>query len=242
MSERPWHERYVDRFYRSQPGWVDGTQAFHQLVQQHIPKGSRILEVGSGPDNPSSEFLASLGELHGIDPDPDVKTNRFLKSAEVLGAGAYPYDDASFDVCVSNYVVEHVEDPHNHLREIHRILKESGVYIFRTPNKYHYVSLVAAYTPHAFHRLVANRLRALPHEAHDPYPTVYGLNTVGSIQGLGDEVGFDIESLQMIEKEPSYGKFSRALFVAFMTYERVVNASDRLQSLRANIFAVLRKR
>jgi hypothetical protein len=35
---------------------------------------------------------------------------------------------------------------------------------------------------------------------------------------------------------------SRALFLAFMAYERAVNATARLAPLRANIFAVLRRR
>jgi hypothetical protein len=45
----------------------------------------------------------------------------------------------------------------------------------------------------------------------------------------------------MIEKEPSYGMCARPLFLAFMAYERLVNASEQLADLRANIIGVLRK-
>jgi hypothetical protein len=45
----------------------------------------------------------------------------------------------------------------------------------------------------------------------------------------------------MIEKEPSYGVASRAVFVAGVAYERVVNRYPALANLRANIFAVLEK-
>ena len=51
-----------------------------------------------------------------------------------------------------------------------------------------------------------------------------------------DEVCID-----MVEKEPSYGLASRALFVAGLTYERVVNRFAALANFRANIFAVLEK-
>jgi hypothetical protein len=53
--------------------------------------------------------------------------------------------------------------------------------------------------------------------------------------------GLEVESLEMVEKEPSYGMFARPLFLAFMAYERIVNASGRLAGLRANMFVVLRK-
>jgi hypothetical protein len=52
----------------------------------------------------------------------------------------------------------------------------------------------------------------------------------------------EVESLEMVEKEPSYGMLARPLFLAFMAYERLVNASDRFAPLRANIFVVLRKK
>jgi hypothetical protein len=44
----------------------------------------------------------------------------------------------------------------------------------------------------------------------------------------------------MVEKEPTYGMAARPLFLAFMAYERLVNASSRLAPLRANMFVALR--
>ena len=45
----------------------------------------------------------------------------------------------------------------------------------------------------------------------------------------------------MVEKEPSYGAASRLLFYPMLWYERLVNFSDRLAGLRANIIGVARK-
>jgi SAM-dependent methyltransferase len=165
-----WQENYVDRFYKSRDGWLDGTTEFHELCRRLAPSGSpKILEVGSGPSNPTSHFLASLGELHGLDVSEEVKTNEALKSAHVVEGDAFPFESGFFDLCVSNYVLEHVPDPVAHLREVARVLKPGGAFAFRTPNRLHYVSLVASLTPHWFHELVANRLRNLPEGAHDPY-------------------------------------------------------------------------
>lgn len=237
-----WQERYKHQFYVSKAGWLDGTEEFHQLCRAKIRPGSVILELGAGPTNPTSSFLATLGEVHGADPDPDVAKNEALASAKVIENDRLPFADGSFDACVSNYVLEHVADPTAHFAEAARVLRPGGVYLFRAPNRYHYVSLVSRLTSHWFHVLVANRLRNLGPGAHDPYPTVYACNTERAVRHYAAESGFDVEELRMIEKEPSYGMSSRVLFVAFMAYERFVNSSDAVSGLRANILAALRKR
>ena len=239
--ERTWRDRYMARFYPRDRGWVDGTTEFHALCAEACGRGGTLLEIGAGPSNDTSRFLATLGELHGLDPDPDVQGNDALVTASVLAGERYPYADGSFDHCVSNYVVEHVPDADAHLREIHRILKPGGAYAFRTPNRFHYVALVAALTPHWFHKLVANRLRNLPEGAHDPYPTVYAMNTKAATRRVAGRNGFMVERVRLVEKEPSYGMIARPLFLGFLLYERLVNSTEALAPLRANLLVVLRR-
>jgi SAM-dependent methyltransferase len=229
------------RFYNRSRGWVDGTTRFWRLCDEFIPLGARILEIGSGPSNATSRYLAKRGEVHGLDPDPVVHTNDALTSANLLEGTRFPFPDASFDACVSNYVVEHVPDPLSHLQEVRRVLRPGGTYVLRTPNLLHYVAVVARLTPHWFHELVANRLRQLPDESHDPYPTVYAMNSRRALLRWARAAGFDVTRVDMIEAEPSYGMASRALFIPFMLYERLVNSTELAAGLRANIFAALRK-
>lgn len=238
-----WRERYMRRFYPRHAGWMDGTVEFHAMCAEMFRPGPavRILEVGAGPANETSAFLTRLGELHGADPDPEVLANPDLTSARVMVDGALGFPDAFFDCCVSNYVVEHVVDPEAHLREVYRVLKPGGVYVFRTPNRRHYVGLVAAHTPHAFHELVANRLRHLPPGSHAPYRAYYAMNTPRAVRQLSSRAGFRVESLRMVEKEPSYGMMARPLFLLFAAYERLVNSTERLRGLRAMIYVALRK-
>jgi hypothetical protein len=121
------------------------------------------------------------------------------------------------------------------------VLKPGGRYAFRTPNLWHYVALVSRALPHAGHLRLANRLRNLGEGEHDPWPTVYAMNTPRRVRELSARAGFAVERLDLVEKEPSYGMIARPLFVAFMAYERLVNASEALAPLRANMFVVLRK-
>lgn len=251
-----WQKRWFDRFYNARPGWTDGTTQFHALISTwsdaraetsvgRAPSARRplrILEIGAGPTNPTSSFLASLGALHGVDLDAEVEHNEALESAHVLGEDQrYPFADEHFDLCVSNYVVEHVADPVAHLREVARVLAPGGAYLFRAPNLWHPISLVAAATPHWFHEQVANRLRGLAEEAHDPYPTLHRLNDRRRITRAALDAGLSVDALRMIEPDPSYGASSRLLFVLFMAYERLVNSTKWLAGLRVNILATLVK-
>ena len=235
-----WQAEYIERFYSPAKGWVNGTREFHELCASVIPRGSKILEIGPGPGNHTSRLLATLGEVHGIDPDPVIKTNESLASAAVLEGDRFPYPDGSFDACASDYCLEHVPDTAAHVAEVARVLRPGGVYVFRTPNLWHYVTLISKLTPHWFHELVANRLRNIK-GGHDPYPTVYAMNTEADVRRLAAGAGLRVEELRLIEKEPSYGMSSRTLFLLFMAYERAVNSTPRAAMLRSTILAVLRK-
>ena len=236
-----WQQRWLDRYYDPAKGWRHGTDKFFAMIAQRTPRGGRILEIGAGPSNQTSRFLAGLGQVHGLDPDPDVASNDALASWALMEGPRYPFDDGAFDICVSNYVIEHVEDAQAHLVEISRVLAPGGAYLFRTPNFFHYVGLAAHFTPHSFHLQVANRLRDAPEDSHDPYPTMYRLNTRRAIRRSAAAAGFTVEQLSMVESEPMYGLSNRALFLLFMAYERVVNCSEIFAGLRVNILGSLGK-
>lgn len=236
-----WQQAYHSRFYGSRPGWVDGTTEFHSLIRQAYAHGDKILEVGAGPSNQTTNFLTSIGDVVGLDPDPAVMQNDALVEAKILTGDRFPFADGEFGLCVSNYVVEHVTDSLNHLREVARVLRPGGHYVFRTVNRSHYLGLITWLTPHFVHKLVANRARGLPIDSHDPYPTVYAMNTATAIRSAARHAGFEVAELNFVEKEPVYGRFPRIVYLGMMTYERAVNSVTLLAPLRANLFVALRK-
>jgi SAM-dependent methyltransferase len=235
-SVKPWQEVYLERFYPQGSWRRDGTRDFFRICQEYC--GGQILEVGAGPSNSTSDYLGTLGELHGVDVDDDVLQNPALKTSSVI-EDRFPFPNSTFYSCVSNYVCEHLDDPQQHLEEVWRVLKPGGVYVFRTPNRFHYIAMVSSLTPQSFHLKMANRLRAI--DGHDPYPTRYRLNTRSQVQRLARQTGFEVEYLRLVEKEPSYGMSSRLLFLLFTAYERVVNATELLGAFRGSLFVVLRK-
>ncbi len=175
----------------------------------------------------------------------EILGNVHLKTASLAQNDLYPLPNESFDLAVSNYVVEHVDDARRHLSEIKRVLRPGGCYLFRTPNLLHATSPWQRFkvdtTDTKSHLLLANPLRRLASGSHEPWPTVYAMNTPAAVRRHAGDVGFEVEQMELVEKEPSYGMYARPLFLTFMAYERLVNASPRLAPLRANLFVVLRK-
>jgi SAM-dependent methyltransferase len=237
-----WQERYFDFFYRKRKNWISGTRQFHELIQKHLSKDKHVLELGPGPKNNTSAFLSgSFASLHGLDVCEEARDNPYLHKIFIYDGSNWPIADDSYDSVVADFVLEHLEKPRNTIAEAFRVLRPGGLFFFRTPNLWHYVSMVSWLSPNSFHNLVANRLRQMPADAHDPWPTYYRSNGRRIIRNLMRDGGFNEVELVMIEKEPSYGMYSRILFLLFMVYERVVNSSDVLSMFRANLLGAFEK-
>jgi SAM-dependent methyltransferase len=230
-----------DRYYYSRAAYIGGTELFHQLCRSRLANGGRILEIGAGPANPTTAFLASLGPVTGLDVSAEVLANPSLAEARVYDGIKMPLPGEAFDLCVANYVLEHVADPASHFQEVFRVLKPEAAYCFRTPNRWHYVTMAASLAPHSIHLRLANKLRALDAGAHDPWPTVYRANTRRTLRRWARRSGLLPEELKMIEAEPSYGAAHPLLFYPMMAYERVVNSSDHFSQFRVNILGTFRK-
>lgn len=230
-----------DKYYYSRPDFQGGTRPFFGLCKQQIQRGAEILEVGAGPSNECSQMLGEIGRVTGLDIDPDVMNNQWLSKACIFEGKKMPFEDNSFDACVSNFVLEHVSHPEEHFAEIARVLRPGGVYCLRTPNLFHYVSAGAHMMPHSMHLLIANRLRGLGDDAHDPYPTWFRANTRNRLRKLCLTSGLGEPDITMVEPEPSYGRAHPLLFYPMMAYERLVNLSDALSGFRITILLAARK-
>jgi SAM-dependent methyltransferase len=100
---------------------------------QHIKTDARVLEVGSGAHGLIFFFGAQLGI--GVDPlahhyvslFPDWQ--RRVPTVSAYGE-ALPFPDNSFEVVLSDDVVDYAEDPEAILAEIARVLAPSGMFYF----------------------------------------------------------------------------------------------------------------
>ncbi len=231
----------LDKYYpRDQ---FDGTVIFYDWVRSFAKKNFVVLNLGAG--STSERKIKSLKNevktVFGADIDEAVINNTDLEHKFVIENNKLLFNDNFFDLIWSDFVLEHVKDPDLFLEEVYRTLKPNCSFFFRTPNKFHYVSIISKMTPHWFHKLVVKLVQEKDENAHEPHLTYYKLNTENEIIKLSKKVGFKKTELRFIETEPSYLLFNVCPFILGLAYERIVNKFKQLYWLRANIFGCLTK-
>ena len=104
-------------------------------------RGTRTLEVGTGSGVMASEIATVVGPA-GLVCSVDVRDERLEGTGfdfVRVGDARLPFADRSFDVVISNHVIEHVGDRSEqlrHLRELHRVLRPDGLVYLAVPNKW----------------------------------------------------------------------------------------------------------
>lgn len=221
------------------PEAVDPVRRFLQTVDSSLRPDSTVLDIGAGAGQINGhDFRGRVKRMTGVDLDPRVANNPLLDEGLVGSAYEIPCDDATFDVAFSIYVLEHIDDPARFLREVFRVLKPGGKFLCLTPNRWHYVPLVASLTPFQFHQWY-NRRRGRDEE--DTFPTLYRMNTRAALRRQGGAAGFERSDMTMIEVMPNYLKFSVPTFLAGALYERAVNSTRLLADLRVNVIGCFQK-
>lgn len=226
------------RFYPDyQRNWDD--KVFRERILQVIGQDVQMLDIGAGAGivEPMN-FRGIARRVCGVDLDPRVVHNPFLDEARVSDAGEIPYPDAIFDVVIADNVMEHLEYPEQVFVEIARVLRPGGKLLFKTPNRNHYMPVIARLTPHSFHQWV-NRLRGR-HET-DTFPTRYLCNSPAQVCQIAAKSGLHIDSLELIEGRPEYLRITLPTYLVGLAYERLVNVSPFLARFRIVLIATLSK-
>ena len=219
--------------------WDD--ELLREVILEQINQDSHCLDYGAGRGNVTQmNFKGSAKYVAGIDPEPEVLENPYLDDAKTLdlSTNVIPYPDASFDLVFSDNVMEHVAEPEAVLSEIYRVLKPGGQFIAKTPNKWHYMPIIARITPTSFHRFY-NKIRG--RNAFDTFPTLYKANSKAAVINLAKISGFKVEEIKLIESRPEYLRITALTYILGWIYEKIVNASDQFEGYRCVMISRLRK-
>ncbi|MBN1548515.1 MAG: class I SAM-dependent methyltransferase, partial [Syntrophaceae bacterium] len=171
-------DRIKSKYYKESQYSTD--QPFLDLIHNNIYQSSKILDAGAGAGELFKyDIKSKVSEVVGVDLDTRVLTNPQLHRGVLTDLTNMPFENDYFNIIISRYTFEHIQEPKAFLTELRRILRPGGKIIFLTPNKWHYVALIARFTPHKFHQWF-NRLRGRTEE--DTFSTIYKLNSFSDLR------------------------------------------------------------
>jgi len=118
--------------------------SFSYFEKFNLPKESKILDVGCNYGSLIYNiFLRGYKDVYGIDvSEPSITKGKknykqISNSLSAYDGKRIPFEDSTFDIILMFDVIEHIPDIHRFLaEEINRVLKQGGIFIFQTPNKY----------------------------------------------------------------------------------------------------------
>ena len=194
-----------------------------------------LLDAGCGHAAPLLLNLAPhVGRAIGVDVGAAHPPEIEYIQADLAHTGLYR---ESVDLVVSRSVLEHLPAPLDVFRELHRILRPGGRFVFLTPNRWDYASLAALAIPNHLHPVLVRRLT--DRKECDTFPTFYRANTNRAIGRLARQSGFEVESIRYLNQYPDYFRKIPPLFLLGVAYERLTSAWDRLGFLRGWILGTL---
>lgn len=234
----------TNRWYlrvRNRPYYMD---VYKRHVTEAADRASVIVHLGAGPmpfANVCDSALAGK-TVYAVDPDGEALEKNPSPHRLVAGGEAIPLPDASVDLVAAEHVVEHLEDPEAVMRELHRLLRPGGRFVFTTPNLLSYFGLATRMTPLWFHRRYLNWLADMGACGNrHPYRTAYKMNTLWKIRRIARDHGFVIRELYIDADGPTYTYPFPVIHQLVALWHLLIDRVELLAPLRLSFIAVLEK-
>ena len=174
----------------------------------------------------------------GMDYDlPSLQKHRSVPLRVRGHIDSLPFKDSHFDLVTANMVVEHLGDPALQFREIYRILRPGGIFLFHTPNAIGYPTLINKMVPEKLKHKLIYLLDGRQEE--DVFVTHYRANTEKQIDALAQATGFDVEKFRLTVSD-AVCALVPPIAVPELIYLRLL-MTEGCKNWRTNIITVLRK-
>jgi len=107
---------------------------FRRVLEFSLPSGACILDAPCGAGALTMALCERGYKMFGADLDPAAAAllGDTFKTADL--SRSLPWPDAFFDAALSVEGIEHLENRHEYVRELARVLKPGGTLVLTTPN------------------------------------------------------------------------------------------------------------
>ena len=130
---------YADHVFPHLMDWTLGTRRFQELREQALASAQgHVLEIGFGTGLNLPHYPQAVTSLTALDPAtllPKKVARRISRGSLPvklvrLSAETLPFEDGRFDCAVSTWTLCTIPNPVAALREVRRVLKPGGTYVF----------------------------------------------------------------------------------------------------------------
>lgn len=198
---------------------------FQEILRESGGEVEKVLDAGCGHGNYIiDEFRRKINWAVGVDLAPEFTAkNICLDEILYFDLAALPFANNSFDICFSLWALEHLPDPQAVLREIYRVIKPGGYFLFVTPNRRSLLIWLRASLNYGLTRkwvsLVYGRKEG------DVFPVYYRANEEKFLKRLLKEIGFgEVEILP--NYDPAYTSLGELTFKFSNLADRIFSSFD----------------
>jgi SAM-dependent methyltransferase len=214
---------YRARYRAMRPGWRSSGDQLEALVRGHVTPEMNILDLGCGRGGVVELFWREVKLAAGLDPDSRSLTGHRAPGMPILrGVGErLPFAAESFDLVVCVWVLEHLKDPLTVFREVRRVLRPGGHFVFLTPNLRNpllVLNRLGKALPQVQTRLVS---RFYGRREADTFPVQYRANTISALYELSTRSGLEVAEIRVVP-DPTYLAVNRLLFTTSVLAERLM--------------------
>lgn len=133
-----------ERYLPGVEGFIKSEHIHRYILASEYVENKLVLDIACGEGYGSNLLASRADKVIGCDFDTksiNHANGKYKKKNLQFDQGCItqlPYQDHTFDVIICFETIEHVENYNLAMKELQRVLKESGILIMSTPNKSEY--------------------------------------------------------------------------------------------------------
>lgn len=204
---------------------------YENLINSALKPDSVLLDAGCGRGAPVlRKYTGKARKLIGVDFEEFIAPISGIELVRGDIGKMDSVDSGSVDMVISRAVLEHVQSPEAVLKEINRVLKPNGHFIFLVPNLYDYSSIISFVVPNKYHPGIVSKVEG--RKVDDVFPTYYRINTKKAVYDTAKAAGFEISTFEYLGQYPHNLMFNKYLFLLGTCYEKLLEKVELLAFLR----------